>query len=50
MIDKVGAIILRNKQMLVVREKGMNIFYIPGGTREGSENDEEVLKRNYQKK
>lgn len=45
MIDKVGAIVIHDRKMLVVREKGMDAFFIPGGKRDGSETDEQTLKR-----
>ncbi len=44
-IDKVGAIILQDKKMLVVREKNVDAFFIPGGKRDNNESDEEVLRR-----
>jgi len=45
MIDKVGAIIIRDKRMLIVREEDIDVFFIPGGGRKGNESDEEVLIR-----
>jgi 8-oxo-dGTP diphosphatase len=45
MIDKVGAIVIRDKKMLIVREADIDIFFIPGGSREANENDEEALRR-----
>lgn len=45
MIDKVGAIIIRDKKMLVARSKSKTWFFIPGGTRENGESDEECLRR-----
>lgn len=47
-IDKVGAIILSNKNILVVRKRTLDNreeFIIPGGKREGNETDEETLIR-----
>ena len=45
MIDKVGAIIIENKKLLVVRSFNKPWFFIPGGKREGAETDEECLRR-----
>jgi 8-oxo-dGTP diphosphatase len=45
MIDKVGAIIIKDKKMLIVREADIDIFFIPGGSREDDESDEEALRR-----
>lgn len=45
MIDKVGAVVIKDRKMLVVREKGSQWFFIPGGRREGNESDEECLRR-----
>ena len=48
MIDKVGAIILKSKKILVVRKhtKDNRLEYIlPGGKREKGETDEETLRR-----
>jgi 8-oxo-dGTP diphosphatase len=44
-IDKVAAIILRNKKMLVCAKKGLNVLISPGGKREGNETDRECLDR-----
>ena len=44
-IDNVGAIIIRDKKILIVREEGLDTFIIPGGRRDGNESDEDVLKR-----
>lgn len=46
-IYKVGAIILHEKKILVVRKyvKGHNEFIIPGGRKEGDEKPLETLKR-----
>jgi len=44
-ITKIGAIILKNKKMLVVKKKGENIFISPGGMVEGNENPEQTLRR-----
>ena len=45
MIDKIGAVIINEKRMLVTREKGLDIFFIPGGKREHGENDLQTLER-----
>jgi len=45
MIDKVGAIIIRDRKMLVARNKGREMYFIPGGQRGGNETDEETLAR-----
>ena len=45
MIDKIGAVIIKDKKMLAAREQGESIFFIPGGKREGSESDDEALER-----
>ena len=47
-IDKVGGIILKRQELLVVRkrtEDTRNEYIIPGGKREGNETDFETLKR-----
>ena len=46
-IDKVGGIILKRQELLVVRkltEDNRNEYIIPGGKREGNETDFETLK------
>lgn len=45
MIDKVGAVIIKDRKMLVAREQGESVFFIPGGTRKEKESDEECLRR-----
>lgn len=45
MIDKVGAIIVQDKKMLVVRTRGKDVFFVPGGKRENMESDEACLRR-----
>ena len=45
MIDKIGAIIIENKRILVAREYGLDIFFIPGGKRNDGESDLEALER-----
>lgn len=42
-IEKIGAIIIKDKRILVCRKKGLFIF--PGGKKEKNENDLECLKR-----
>ena len=45
MIDKIGAIILDSKRMLVARTRGLDTFFIPGGKRKQGENDMQALER-----
>ena len=45
MIDKIGAIVIKNGKMLIVKEKDISHFFIPGGKRDNNETDEETLKR-----
>ena len=45
MIDKIGAIVVDSKRLLVAREHGLDVFFIPGGTREHRESDLETLER-----
>ena len=45
MIDKVGALILVDKKILLARPKDKGAFLIPGGKREGDESDEQTLRR-----
>jgi 8-oxo-dGTP diphosphatase len=45
MIDKIGAVIIKDSKLLAAREQGKGIFFIPGGKREGSESDDEALRR-----
>lgn len=47
-IDKIGGIILRGKELLVVKKRtkdNREEYIIPGGKREGNETDFETLKR-----
>lgn len=44
-INKVGGIILNGKKMLVVREKGKDMVFMPGGEIEKGENDEQSIRR-----
>ena len=49
MIDKVGGVILKDKQILVQRKKNnREECIIPGGKRKGKETDFETLKRELQ--
>ena len=49
MIDKVGGVILKDKQILVQRKKNnREECIIPGGKRKGNETDFETLKRELQ--
>ncbi len=45
MIDKIGAVIIKDRKLLAARESGEDIFFIPGGKREGSESDDQALRR-----
>ncbi len=44
-IHKIGAMIISDRKLLVVRKRGKNEFIIPGGKHEKSETSEECLKR-----
>lgn len=44
-IDKLAWILIRERKVLYVRSKGKELFYSPGGKREGSETNEETLIR-----
>ena len=44
-IDKLALILVRNRKQLVVRTKGKEAFFTPGGKREQGESDEEALCR-----
>lgn len=44
-INKIGAVILKNKKMLVVKKGGGDIFISPGGMVEGRETPEQTLRR-----
>ena len=44
-IDKIAFIYLKNGKILSTLSKGKDKYYIPGGKREGTENDEETLIR-----
>ena len=45
MIDTVAWVHLDNGRILCARPRGKDIFYIPGGKREGAESDLETLRR-----
>jgi len=48
-IDKLAYIKIVNRQILVTRSRGIkDTFYIPGGKREGTENDHQALIREVQ--
>lgn len=44
-IDKLAFIDLKEKKLLSTRSKGKEVWYIPGGKREGNETDHEALIR-----
>lgn len=44
-IDKVAYIHITNRKVLVTLSKGKDMWYMPGGKREGNENDQQVLTR-----
>jgi len=44
-IDKLAFIYLKDAKVLMARSRGKDIFYIPGGKREGNETDEQALMR-----
>lgn len=45
MFDKVAALIIKDKKLLLVREHGKKIFLLPGGKRRFGESDEQTLRR-----
>ena len=45
MIDTVAWVHLENGRILCARPRGKDVFYIPGGKREGAESDLETLRR-----
>ena len=45
MIDKIAFLYLKDGKILSTRSKGKDVYYIPGGKREGSESDLETLIR-----
>lgn len=44
-IDKLAFIYLQNGKILETLSKGKDVWYIPGGKREGEESDQEALMR-----
>jgi 8-oxo-dGTP pyrophosphatase MutT (NUDIX family) len=44
-IDTVAWVHLENGRILCARPRGKDVFYIPGGKREGAESDLETLRR-----
>ncbi|MDO8581452.1 MAG: NUDIX domain-containing protein [bacterium] len=44
-IDKVALIYLQDKKILMAKSKGKELWFNPGGKREGNETDEETLIR-----
>ena len=44
-LDKVAALIIKDKKLLLVRERGKKIFVLPGGKRKLGESDDACLKR-----
>ena len=47
-IDKLAWLYVKDKQILMARSKGNNIYYLPGGKRDFGESDEEALIREIQ--
>lgn len=45
MVDTVAWVRVENGRILCARPRGKNVFYIPGGKREGAESDLQVLLR-----
>jgi len=45
LIDKLTWIVIENRKILFVRTKNKELFYTPGGKREGDESDEQALIR-----
>ena len=45
MIDTVAWVCLENGMILCARPRGQDVFYIPGGKREGAESDLQTLLR-----
>jgi len=44
-IDKIGLIYIKDRKILVLRSKGKDKFFVPGGKREPGETDEQTLIR-----
>ncbi len=45
LIDKMAWIEIKDGEILLARSKGKDVWYIPGGKREGAESDQETLIR-----
>lgn len=45
LIDTVAWVLIENGRILCARPKGKDVFYVPGGKREGAESDLETLLR-----
>ena len=45
MIDTVAWVHIDNGRILCARPRGKDVFYVPGGKREGAESDSETLRR-----
>ncbi len=45
MIDVVAGVIIQDGKLLVVKTKGRDVFFLPGGTRKPDESDLETLER-----
>lgn len=45
MLRKIAAVIIEDRKFVVVRDKGSNIYKMPGGKIDGKESDFECLKR-----
>ncbi|HEX2858714.1 MAG TPA: NUDIX domain-containing protein [Alphaproteobacteria bacterium] len=44
-IDKLGWLRVENRRVLMVRSRGQQVYYIPGGKREAGETDQQALVR-----
>ncbi|MDV5170072.1 NUDIX domain-containing protein [Photobacterium rosenbergii] len=44
-IDKLAWVLIKDGKLLVVRSKGKELFYLPGGKREAGESDQQALVR-----
>src|SRR5688500_2044712 len=47
-IDKLGLLYIKDKKLLLARNYGKEVWYIPGGQREAGESDHEALCREIQ--
>ncbi len=45
MIDKVALLCIKDKKILMAKSRGKDVYYIPGGKRQGQETDAETLVR-----